>query len=98
MKLADSDIVYYQSKEYWVAPTTILYPSTDWISRRLIYTHTSKVLSIDSHTGDFLPVTEAFGVKTEPLIYYGEGFRERVYVNVKGFREIEEVSYRGEPD
>lgn len=90
--------MYYQGREYWVAPTTILYPSTDWISRRLIYTHTSKVLSIDSNTGEFVPVTEAFGVKSEPLIYYGEGFRERVYVNVKSFREIEEVSYRGEPD
>jgi uncharacterized membrane protein (UPF0182 family) len=98
MQLSHSDIVYYQGREFWVAPTTILYPSTDWISRRLIYTHTSKVLTIDSHSGDFVPVTEAFGIKSEPLIYYGEAFSERVYVNVKGFNEIEGVSYRGDPD
>lgn len=98
MQLADSDIVYYKGREYWVAPTTMLYPSRDWISRRLIYTHTSKILCIDSHSGEFLPVTEAFGVKSDPLIYYGEGFYERVYVGIKGFREIEEISYSGEPD
>ena len=98
MRLADSDIIYYRGREYWVAPTTILYPSVDWISRRLIYTHTSKILTIDSNSGEFVPVTQAFGVKNEPLIYYGEGFREHVYVNVKGFREIEDATYRRDPD
>jgi hypothetical protein len=98
LQLSHSDIVYYQGREFWVAPTKILYPSTDWISRRLIYTHTSKVLTIDSHSGDFVPVTDAFGLKTDPLIYYGEAFSDRVYVNVKGFNEIEGVSYRGDPD
>ena len=38
------------------------------------------------------------GLKSEPLIYYGEGFRQNVYVNVKGFREIEDASYRRDPD
>ena len=98
MTLSHSDIVYYQGRELWVAPTTVLYPSNDWISRRLIYTHTSKVLIIDSHSGEFVPVTEAYGVKSDPVIYYGEDFGEHVYVNVKGFREIENASYRGEPD
>ncbi len=98
MILSDSDIIYVGGKEYWAAPTTLSYPSRDWISTHLIYTHTSKIIVIDSHSGDFVPVTEAFGVPREPLIYYGEGFYTNVYVNVKGFNEIEDVSYPGEPD
>jgi len=100
MTLSDSDIIYVNNREYWVAPTTIVYPSQDWISKHLYFTHTTKVIVVDSHSGDFVSVTEAFGVKTEPLIYYGEGegFRANVYTGVRGFKEIENVSYSGEPD
>ncbi|RJS85057.1 hypothetical protein CW702_01620, partial [Candidatus Bathyarchaeota archaeon] len=98
MTLADSDIIYVNGKEYWAAPTTILYPSTDWISLHLIYTHTSRIIVIDSHSGEYINVTGVFGVKKEPKIYYGEGFGNPVYVRVKGFNEVENVSYTGEPD
>ncbi|MBO3802466.1 MAG: UPF0182 family protein [Candidatus Brockarchaeota archaeon] len=98
MTLSDAYVVYVNGREYWVAPTTILYPSDDWISHHLIYTHASRVIVMDSHTGDYVPVTEAFGVPKEPLIYYGEGFYDNVYVRVRGFSEIENVSYAGEPD
>ncbi len=98
MKLSGADIIYIGGREYWAAPTTLEYPSRDWISTHLIYTHTSKIIVIDSHSGEFVPVTEAFGVKREPLIYYGEGFTTNVYTNVKGFNEIGNVSYSGKPD
>jgi hypothetical protein len=98
MGLADSDILYINGREYWAAPTTIVYPSQDWISTHLIYTHTSKIIVVDSHSGEFVPPSEAFGVQSEPLIYYGEGFSTNVYVNVKGFSEIGNVSYQGDPD
>lgn len=98
MKLADSDVIYYGGREYWVAPTTVLYPSSDWISRRLIYTHASKVIGLDSHNGEYVPVRNVFGLKAEPPIYYGEGFRETVYVQVKGFKEVEEISYSKDAD
>jgi len=98
MTLSDSDIIYINGHEYWAAPTSIVYPSTDWISAHLVYTHSSKIIVVDSHTGEFVPVTEAFGVKAEPLIYYGEGFNAPVYTNVKGFDEIGNVSYSGQPD
>ena len=98
MTLSDSDIIYIGGREYWAAPTTIAYPSRDWISTHLIYTHTSKIIVIDSHSGGFVPVTEAFGVSKEPLIYYGEGFYTNVYTNVKGFNEIGNASYPGRPD
>ncbi|MEM3078998.1 MAG: UPF0182 family protein [Thermoproteota archaeon] len=98
MRLSDSDIVFINGREYWVSPTTINYPATDWISRKLIYTHAAKIIIIDSHTGEFVPVEDAFGVEREPNIYYGEQMYEHVYVNVKGFNEIGNVSYAGEPD
>jgi hypothetical protein len=98
MRLADSDIIYYGDREYWVAPTTVLYPSSDWISRRLIYTHASKIVCLDSHSGEFVPVKNVFGLKTEPAIYYGEGFKDTVYVQVRGFKEVEETSYSRDAD
>jgi len=98
MTLSDSDIVYIGDREYWVGPTTVIYPSEDWISRRLLYTHTSKVIVVDSHTGEFVSPQQAFGIGSEPSIYYGEGFIENVYVGVPGFNEIGNVTYQGEPD
>lgn len=104
-KLADSDIVYIPpevkppGREYWVAPTTFTYPSQDWISIHQIYTHTSKIMVMDSHSGEFLNVTDAFGVKREPLFYYGEGFDADVYPGIKGAPpEVDNVTYSGEPD
>ncbi|MEM2936851.1 MAG: hypothetical protein QW231_06725, partial [Candidatus Bathyarchaeia archaeon] len=106
MTLSDSDIIYVNNREYWVAPTRIFWESEgggareDWISKHLIYTHATRVIVLDSHSGEFVPVTEAFGVKTEPLIYYGEGegFRTNVYTGVRGFKEIGNISYSGQPD
>jgi len=98
MDLADVEIVYINGVEYWIAPTTVLYPATDWISQHLIYTHSSRIIAIDSHSGDFIPIPKAFGVSREPLIYYGEGFHQDVYVHVKGFEEINNVSYPGPSD
>ncbi len=100
MGLASSEIVFYNGTEYWVSPTTPTFPSTDWISEHLIYTHAAKVLVINTHSGSVVPVTTAFGVPSEPLIYYGEGpgFNQSVYVHVPGYDEVQNVSYAGAPD
>jgi hypothetical protein len=100
MGLASSEIVFYNSTEYWVSPTTPTFPSSDWISQHLIYTHAAKVLVINTHTGAVVNATTAFGVPTEPLIYYGEGagFNGSVYVHVPGYDEVQNVSYPNAPD
>jgi hypothetical protein len=100
MGLASSEIVFYNGTEYWVSPTTPVFPSTDWISEHLIYTHASKVLVINTHNGSVVPATNAFGIPSEPLIYYGEGpgFDGSVYVHVPGYDEIQNVSFAGAPD
>jgi hypothetical protein len=98
MQLSASQIIYLNNHEYWAAPTTINYPTEDWISHHLIYTHAARIIIIDSHTGNYVSVQNAFGVKTEPSIYYGEQLSDDVYVHVKGFEEIGNASYTGEPD
>jgi uncharacterized membrane protein (UPF0182 family) len=100
MGLASSEIVFYNGTEYWVSPTTPVFPSTDWISEHLIYTHAAKVLIINTHNGSVIPPTSAFGIGSEPPIYYGEGdgFGQSVYVHVPGYDEIQNASYSGAPD
>jgi len=100
MGLASSEIVFYDGTEYWVSPTTPVFPSTDWISEHLIYTHAAKVLVINTHNGSVIPTTNAFGISSEPPIYYGEGagFSGSVYVHVPGYDEVQNVSYAGAPD
>lgn len=98
MTLSDAYIVYINGKEYWVGPTTVLYPSDDWISHHLIYTHASRIIVMESHTGDYVSLNGAFGIPNEPHIYYGVGLRDNVYVHIRGFSEIENSSYVGMPD
>jgi hypothetical protein len=96
MGLASSEIVFYNGTEYWVSPTTPVFPSTDWISEHLIYTHAAKILVINTHNGSVVPTTSAFGIPSEPLIYYG--FLQSVYVHVPGYDEVQNVSYPSSPD
>ena len=100
MQLASSEIVFYNGTEYWVSPTTPSFPSSDWLSEHLIYTHAAKVLVINTHNGTVVPTPSAFDVASEPPIYYGEGggFTGSVYVHVPGYDEIQNVSYSGAPD
>ncbi|HME19721.1 MAG TPA: UPF0182 family protein [Nitrososphaerales archaeon] len=100
MGLASSEIVFYNGTEYWVSPTTPVFPSADWISQHIIYTHAAKVLVINTHNGSVVPTTGAFGIASEPPIYYGEGdgFSQSVYVHIPGYDEVQNVSYGGTPD
>jgi hypothetical protein len=105
MGLASSQIVFLNNTEYWVSPTTPTFPSTDWISEHLIYTHAARVMVINTHTGAEVPTQQAFAVNSEPLIYYGEpttagkgGFDGDVYVHIPGYDEVQNVSYSYAPD
>jgi hypothetical protein len=112
----DPQISFVYGQEYWVNPTTFQYPTTsqDWVSEHLIYTHSSKIIVMNTHTGQFVPVTTAFNLTSQPLMYYGEGclvpanctstsppdgFQNDVYVGVAHEpNEIENVTYSGKPD
>jgi hypothetical protein len=106
LQLSAPSIAYVYGQEYWVTPTTFLYPDTnDWIGVHLIYTHSSKIILLNTHTGQFVNVTQAYRIPTQPLMYYGEdlsqttGFSNDVYVHAApNVQEIEGVSYNGPPD
>ncbi|MEM3185730.1 MAG: hypothetical protein QXQ39_03485 [Conexivisphaerales archaeon] len=100
MAPAGAQIVWVNNTEYWIAPTTISYPSgTDWRAQHLIYTHTDRVILINTHNGQQISLSSAFGAP-QPLIYYGEGsaFTTSAYVRVADYNEINNQSYPGQPD
>lgn len=107
LQLATPSIAYEYGQEYWVTPTTFLYPDpNDFVGVHLIYTHSSKIIVMNTHTGQFVNVTQAFRIPTEPLMYYGEdipgagpGFANDVYLHASpNVQEIEGVSYSGPVD
>ncbi len=100
MRLGSSEIVFLKDAEYWVSPTTPAFPSTDWISEHLIYTHAARILVINTYNGSEISPARAYGIATEPPIYYGEGrgFQQNVYVHLSGYDEIQNASYSGAPD
>ncbi len=93
------EIVYVYGQEYWVNPTTFSYPTNNWVADHLIYTHSSKIIVMNTHTGQFVNATTAFHLQSQPLMYYGEDFSNDVYTSVTGSPgEIENVTYSGAPD
>ncbi len=105
MALASSNIVFINNTEYWISPTTPAFPSTDWISQHMIYTHAARMMVINTHSGAEVSLKQSFNIGSEPLIYYGEepqnasgGFNNNVYVHVPGYQEIQNQSYDGLPD
>jgi hypothetical protein len=93
------EIVYVYGQEYWVAPTTFSYPTANWQNEHLIYTHSSKIIVMNTHTGSFVSVDQAYHLPSQPLMYYGEDFENDVYIKVQGSPgEIENVTYSSQPD
>ena len=107
----DPQISFVNGEEYWVNPTTFFYPagSSGWVSQHLYYTSASKIIVMNTHTGQFVPVTQAFNITSQPLMYYGEGclaacnstidgFSNDVYVNLQNFQQVSGSNYTGVPD
>ena len=107
-------ISFINGQEYWVNPTTFAYPSgsNDWVSTHEIYTYSSKIIVMNTHTGEFVPVTQAFNITNQPLMFYGEGcysscvttsstndgFNNDVYVGLHNIQETNNLNYTGAPD
>jgi hypothetical protein len=108
LAIPNSEIVYLNKNEYWLQPTTIIYPpsGTDWISEHLIYTHADRIIVLNAHTGTYGALSQALGIAPNsnvdnPLIYYGEngGFVNEVFVNVSNEPpQIGGISYGWAPD
>ena len=108
LAIPNAEIVYLNSQQYWIQPTTIVYPpgGTSWISEHLIYTHADRIIVLNAHTGQYVSLSQALGIQPNPqldnpLIYYGEqgGFYNNVYVNIQNEPpQIGNVTYTGQPD
>ncbi|MFW9910017.1 MAG: UPF0182 family protein [Candidatus Thorarchaeota archaeon] len=105
MELADSDIVYLNGHEYWIAPLTFDYAtiSTSFISKHLFYTHTDGLVVLDAYSGDIIEEDEFASLfnRTEPIhTYYGEGagFSDAVFVGNPAYDEVGNAQYTGVPD
>lgn len=108
LAIPNAEITYLNGQQYWIQPTTIIYPpgGTGWISEHLIYTHADRIIVLNAHTGQYVSLSQALGTQPNPqidnpLIYYGEqgGFVNNVYVNIQNEPpQIGNVTYSGQPD
>ncbi|MHA2006188.1 MAG: UPF0182 family protein [Promethearchaeota archaeon] len=73
--LADSDIVYIDGKEYWVAPKTIRLSqfAGDAINTNTeLYDHIEGFLALDTFTGDLVNISSVFNISEDYPIFFGE--------------------------
>ncbi len=85
--LADSDIVYLDGKEYWVAPKTIRLSqfSGDAVKTNTeLYDHVEGFLALDTYTGELVNVTSTFNISEDYPIFFGESEGAR-FLETQGF-------------
>jgi hypothetical protein len=78
--LADSDIVYLNNKEYWVAPKSVKFSeiTLDKVKTSTeFYDHVEGFLAIDTLTGQLVNVTSTFNITQNYPIFFGESESER---------------------
>ncbi|MHA2033456.1 MAG: UPF0182 family protein, partial [Candidatus Kariarchaeaceae archaeon] len=81
--LADSDIVYLDGTEYWVAPKTIRlsqFEGDPVTTHTELYDHIEGFLALDTNTGELVNVTEIFNIAEDYPIFFGESESERFLV------------------
>lgn len=94
--LSDSDIVYFNDSEYWVAPKTLRSSEigTDAINLHTeLYDHVEGLLAIDTSTGDLVKIEDVFNVSDDYPIFFGEHESEYYIQEIQGLEEDEEVQY-----
>ncbi len=104
-ELADSDIIYINNSEYWIAPRKIRTRDDlgmSWVQEHIIYTHSRGFIAINPVTGNLLPENSyntIFGVAYNSSIYFGE-LPDNSYtlLNVTQYEEIENITYSGMAD
>jgi len=82
--LADSDIVYINNKEYWVAPKTVRFSEIagDAVQTNTeLYDHVEGFLAMDTFSGNLVNVTLTFNISENYPIFFGESESSR-------FREL----------
>ncbi len=78
--LADSDIVYFNGGEYWVAPKTVRlsqFEGDSVATHTQLYDHVEGFLALNSSSGKLVNVSEIFGVSENYPIFFGESESRR---------------------
>lgn len=100
----DTDIIVLDNREFWVAPKSFWGGADAFeaaYNRHVIYTHTSGFLAMDAHDGHVISTAEfntIFGVDSRYPLYFGEGYRNDIILDVPGYSEVEGGTYPGAPD
>ncbi|MBN1803372.1 MAG: UPF0182 family protein [Candidatus Lokiarchaeota archaeon] len=77
--LADSDIVYINGTEYWVAPKTIKWSELESDPTQIhteLYDHVEGFLAMETSSGKIVNVTEVFNISEKYPIFFGEHERQ----------------------
>lgn len=88
--LADSDIVYINNKEYWVAPKTVRFSEIAGDSAQTnteLYDHVEGFLAMDTFTGDLVNVSSTFNITENYPIFFGESESARYLEQTLGYYE-----------
>ncbi|TXT62350.1 MAG: conserved membrane protein of unknown function [Promethearchaeota archaeon] len=91
--LADSDIVYFNNTEYWVAPKTVKlsqFAGDPVATNTQLYDHVEGFLAIDTFNGDLVNVTEVFNITENYPIFFGESESPR-YLRQQGLEFTERL-------
>jgi hypothetical protein len=86
--LADSDIVYLNGTEYWVAPKTIRLSQFAGDPVRVsteLYDHIEGFLALDTNTGELVDVSSIFNIDENYPIFFGESESERFLKQQESF-------------
>jgi hypothetical protein len=78
--LADSDIIYLDGTEYWVAPKTIRlsqFEGDPVKTNTELYDHIEGFLALDTNTGELVNVSAVFNIAEDYPIFFGESESER---------------------
>ena len=90
--LADSDIVYINNKEYWVAPKTVRFSEIagDAVQTNTeLYDHVEGFLAMDTFTGDLVNVSDifTFNITENYPIFFGESESPRYLEQTLGYSD-----------
>jgi len=90
--LADSDIVYINNKEYWVAPKTVRFSEIagDAVQTNTeLYDHVEGFLAMDTFSGDLVNVSDVltFNITENYPIFFGESESSRYLEQTLGYSD-----------
>jgi len=89
--LADSDIIYFNNTEYWVAPKTVKFSEIEGDAVRTnteLYDHVEGFLAMDTFNGSLVPdVSEIFNISADYPIFFGESESQRYLEETLGYYE-----------